>query len=55
MMERTVVPFNHVLHLLVTVLLCGLWVPVWIIMALSHREYGNWRCMECGGTDWGGQ
>lgn len=31
-------PINHTLHLLVTVLLCGLWLPVWIIMAASGGE-----------------
>lgn len=31
-------PVNHVLHLLVTVLLCGLWLPVWIIMAVNSGE-----------------
>lgn len=31
-------PINHVLHLLITVLLCGLWLPVWIVMAASGGE-----------------
>ncbi|MCV7353466.1 DUF2510 domain-containing protein [Mycobacterium parmense] len=31
-------PINHVLHLLVTVLLCGLWLPVWIVMTVSGGE-----------------
>ncbi|WP_082973795.1 DUF2510 domain-containing protein [Mycobacterium sp. E1386] len=31
-------PVNHVLHLLVTVLLCGLWLPVWIILAIAGGE-----------------
>jgi hypothetical protein len=31
-------PVNHVLHLLVTVLLCGLWLPVWIVVALDGGE-----------------
>ncbi len=31
-------PVNHVLHLLITVLLCGLWLPVWIIMAANGGE-----------------
>lgn len=31
-------PVNHVLHLLVTVLLFGLWLPVWIIMAIDGGE-----------------
>jgi hypothetical protein len=31
-------PVNHVLHLLATVLLCGLWLPIWIIIALDGGE-----------------
>ncbi|ATN88709.1 hypothetical protein SEA_DEMSCULPINBOYZ_114 [Mycobacterium phage Demsculpinboyz] len=29
---------NHVLHLLVSVLLCGLWLPVWLVIALTGGE-----------------
>ena len=28
---------NHVLHLLITLFTCGLWVVVWIVLALSQR------------------
>lgn len=31
-------PVNHILHLLITVLLFGLWLPVWIIMAIDGGE-----------------
>ena len=31
-------PVNHVLHLLVSVLLCGLWLPVWALIAASGGE-----------------
>lgn len=31
-------PVNHILHLLITVLLFGLWLPVWIIMAVNGGE-----------------
>ena len=31
-------PVNHVLHLLATVFLCGLWLPVWIIVAATGGE-----------------
>ncbi len=30
-------PFPHGLHLLITLLTCGLWLPIWIIAALLHR------------------
>jgi len=31
-------PVNHVLHLLVSVLLCGLWLPVWLLIAATSGE-----------------
>ena len=40
----------HVLHLLITIFLCGLWLPVWIIHALvdSLSPGEPWRCQNCG-------
>jgi len=29
---------NHVLHLLISVLLCGLWLPVWLVLAAANQE-----------------
>lgn len=29
-------PFNHGLHALITLLTCGMWLPVWIIRAILH-------------------
>ncbi|MCO5998567.1 helix-hairpin-helix domain-containing protein [Actinoallomurus rhizosphaericola] len=29
---------NHVLHLVITLLLCGLWLPIWIILAITGTE-----------------
>lgn len=31
-------PVNHVLHLLASVFLCGLWIPVWILIAATGGE-----------------
>jgi hypothetical protein len=31
-------PVNHVLHLVITLLVCGLWLPVWILVAASGGE-----------------
>jgi hypothetical protein len=31
-------PVNHVLHLILSVLTAGIWVPVWIIVALASAE-----------------
>ena len=40
----------HVLHLLVTIFLCGVWLPVWLadtlIDAIAPGE--PWRCQNCG-------
>ena len=36
---------NHVLHLLITLLLCGLWLPVWALLSI---QIGGWRCASCG-------
>lgn len=36
---------NHILHLLITLLLCGFWIPIWIISSL---KIGGWRCQKCG-------
>lgn len=37
---------NHVLHLLLTVLTLGLWVVIWLGVAI---QFGGWRCSVCGG------
>ena len=36
---------NHLVHAIVTLLLCGLWLPIWIIAACS---FNPWRCSVCG-------
>lgn len=36
---------NHVLHLLATFLLCGMWIPFWLIYAWLESV---WRCDYCG-------
>lgn len=28
---------NHVLHLLLSLITLGLWIPIWIVMTLSHK------------------
>lgn len=40
---------NHVAHLLASVFLCGLWAPIWAIMAMSHNP--EWHCAFCGFHD----
>lgn len=29
---------NHVLHLLISVLLCGFWLPIWLLIAITGGE-----------------
>jgi len=38
---------NHLVHAIVSLFLCGLWIPVWIIAAMlnSGKPY---RCQQCG-------
>ena len=31
-------PVSHVLHLILTVLTAGLWVPIWLIMAIARKD-----------------
>ena len=38
-------PTNHILHFLITVISCGLWVVVWL--GLSIRAGGH-KCSSCG-------
>lgn len=50
---RSPVDVPHIFHLLMTVFLCGLWFPVWIlhiiITALAEEE--PYRCTQCGQAD----
>lgn len=40
---------NHILHLILSIVTAGLWLIVWLLVAI---ENGNrpWRCPICGGT-----
>src|SRR5215213_5624549 len=42
-------PMNHTPHILAAVFLCGLWLPVWILTALTYQDI--WRCAFCGYND----
>lgn len=37
-------PFHASLHVLLTLLTCGLWMPVGLWLALNHK----YRCQRCG-------
>lgn len=41
---------NHVLHLLISIFLCGLWLPVWLIMTISEGN-NPFHCQQCGFAD----
>lgn len=40
---------NHTAHILASVFLCGLWLPIWAIIAAAYDE--PWRCSICGFSD----
>ena len=42
-------PMNHTAHILAAVFLCGLWLPIWAIIAIGHQD--TWRCAFCGFCD----
>lgn len=42
-------PMNHVLHLLASVFLCGLWLPIWALSAMAYTP--QWHCSSCGYYD----
>lgn len=49
-------PVNHVLHLLLSVLTCGLWLPVWALLSWLHardvaRQASGWVPPETDGPD----
>lgn len=37
---------NHILHLLLTVVTAGFWLPVWLLVALFGS--GSYKCPNCG-------
>lgn len=45
--EQDPATVNHVLHLLITVLLIGIWLPVWILIAIA-APIRHMRCLTCG-------
>lgn len=44
---------SHLLHLVLSVVTVGLWLPVWAMLAVAHRRQS--RCRQCGegvGVTW---
>lgn len=44
---RTINEANHLAHGLITLFLCGLWLPVWPL-AIFTQSVTDWRCTQCG-------
>lgn len=36
---------NHLVHALVSLFLCGLWLPVWLLVSMGSKP---WLCSQCG-------
>lgn len=41
---------NHLVHALITLFLCGIWLPVWAVICLLPT---HWNCTRCG-SKWDG-
>lgn len=37
---------NHILHLILSIITIGLWIPLWILISL--KSIGGYRCVNCG-------
>lgn len=40
---------NHILHLLLSLVTVGIWLPIWILISIAS-EFGSYQCPECGGS-----
>lgn len=40
---------SHTPHILATVFLCGLWLPIWLLIAATYNP--RFHCAQCGYTD----
>lgn len=38
---------NHLLHLLLTLITAGLWLIIWIFVAIGS-DFGKYKCPQCG-------
>lgn len=38
---------NHILHLLLSIVTAGVWIIVWILVALGN-DFAAYRCPHCG-------
>jgi hypothetical protein len=47
MFVRDVERCNHLVHAIVTLFLCGAWLPFWLVFAMTEKA-GPWLCTVCG-------
>ena len=40
---------NHILHLILSLITVGFWIPIWILVGISVAST-KWRCTHCGKT-----
>ena len=38
---------NHILHLLITLATCSLWIPIWLLLAVGN-SFEPFTCDFCG-------
>lgn len=49
--QRNVTETNHVLHLLLTLFCCSMWLPIWLLIAIVNSlENPPYLCTQCGQT-----
>lgn len=36
---------NHLVHIIMSIITAGLWLPIWLLSAV---KIGGWRCTRCG-------
>ncbi len=47
-LHRDAVQVNHVLHAVISIFTCGLWVIPWFIIMAQQANDSAWRCTVCG-------
>ena len=42
---------NHILHIILSIFTMGLWVVVYIFLAIASLGGWGWKCSKCGGDN----
>ena len=48
---REVGRVNHILHLILSILTGGIWLFVWLLLAILPNKKGKWSCGNCGASE----